>query len=362
MQNRVPVPREARVPLPDFTPVPRKYRHDGWTPERQKAFIEALADTGSVTRAAGLVNIAQRNAYALRRAPGAEEFRRAWDAALDFGVQRLKDVAFERAMNGELIPVFIGGRLRGFRRKYNDTLLMFCLRHYGQDTGGKRTTINYFSTRAQAGAVAGGAGTSAGEAGAAAGAGAAAEISTTTVRTVITGDGGDSGVSGSEGKASKDDELAGQLLDFDGVELDAEARAAIDAALLACAERRRAVNANIALEGDIAVEQQLLDPETDYVRVADDEGALPARVFEQYPDESAPDTFIEGEAHWVEAGKELGEQEMAMLHYIESAGKGCGVMLEPAERDGAAIANSVAEVKRPKPRNNWDKRPRREGG
>lgn len=42
------------APIPDFTPVPRRYRHDGWTPERQKAFIEALADTGCVTRAAGM--------------------------------------------------------------------------------------------------------------------------------------------------------------------------------------------------------------------------------------------------------------------------------------------------------------------
>src|SRR5688572_15674223 len=79
--------------LPDFTPVPRRYRHDGWTPERQKAFIEALADTGCVTRAANMVNIAQANCYALRRAPGAEEFRRAWDSALDFGLKRLKDIA-----------------------------------------------------------------------------------------------------------------------------------------------------------------------------------------------------------------------------------------------------------------------------
>ncbi len=45
MRNRTPVPREERPPLPDFAPVPRRYRHDGWTPERQKAFIEALAET-----------------------------------------------------------------------------------------------------------------------------------------------------------------------------------------------------------------------------------------------------------------------------------------------------------------------------
>ena len=144
-----------KLPIPEFTPVPRRYRHDGWTPERQKAFIEALADTGCVTRAAAMVNMAQANCYALRRAPGAEEFRRAWDATLDFGLKRLKDVAFERAIEGQLVPVFVAGKLMGFRRKRNDALLMFCLRHYGQDATGKRTTINYFSTRASAGAGAG---------------------------------------------------------------------------------------------------------------------------------------------------------------------------------------------------------------
>ena len=186
MRDRAPVPRSERPPIPDFAPVPRKYRHDGWTPERQKAFIEALADTGCVTRAAGMVNMAQANCYALRRAPGAEEFRRAWDAALDFGLKRLKDIAFERAIEGELLPVFVAGKLMGFRRKRNDALLMFCLRHYGQDSNGKRTTINYFSTRASAGAVAA-AVSSTGSGGAQEGALAGAEASTTTVRTVISG-------------------------------------------------------------------------------------------------------------------------------------------------------------------------------
>lgn len=169
MQNRTPVPRDARPALPDFAPVPRQYRHDGWTPERQRAFIEALADTGSVTRAAGMVNMAQANAYALRRSPGAEGFRRAWDAALDFGVQRLKDIAFERAVGGLLIPVFVAGKLMGFRRKHNDRLLMFMLRHYGQDEAGRRTTVNYFSARASAGGPGGGE--------------AAAAVGTATVRT-----------------------------------------------------------------------------------------------------------------------------------------------------------------------------------
>lgn len=106
--SRIP-PRSERPPLPDFVPVPRRYRHDGWTPERQKAFVETLADTGCVDRAARMVNIAQTNCYELRRAPGAEQFRRAWDAALDFGVKRLKDIAFQRAIEGQLVPVFVAG-------------------------------------------------------------------------------------------------------------------------------------------------------------------------------------------------------------------------------------------------------------
>ena len=131
--------------LPDFAPVPRKYRHDGWTPERQKAFIAALADTGSVSRAARAVNMSPEGAYYLRRQPGSEGFRRAWEAALDFGVQRLKDIAYERAIDGQLSPVFVAGKLKGFRRIRNDRLLMFCLRMNARDEHGRRLSAGYFS-------------------------------------------------------------------------------------------------------------------------------------------------------------------------------------------------------------------------
>jgi hypothetical protein len=239
MRNRVPAKREERPPLPTFDPVPRKsQRHDGWTPERQKAFIEALADTASVSRAAAMVNMAAEGAYMLRRAPGAEGFRRAWEAALDFGVARMKDIAFERAIEGQLVPMMVGGKLIGWRRIYNDRLLMFCLRHYGEDSNGKRTKIEYFSTRAAAGAV-----SSDGASGQASPhpnpspsrGGALAEASTTTVRTVISGR--------SEGP---DLDSTGAILDsFDGVELDEEAKAAILAALADCAARRREVEGSL---------------------------------------------------------------------------------------------------------------------
>ncbi|NYT42029.1 hypothetical protein HZY97_14760 [Sphingomonas sp. R-74633] len=116
--------------MPEFTPVPRKYRVDGWTAERQRAFIDALADTGSVKHAARRINMSPEGAYYLRRQPGAEEFRAAWTAALDHGVQALVDVALERAFDGVPIPIYYKGEQCGEKRWYNDRLLMFLLKHH----------------------------------------------------------------------------------------------------------------------------------------------------------------------------------------------------------------------------------------
>jgi hypothetical protein len=113
-----------------FTPVPReKDRSNGWKPEVQRAFIEALADTGSVKAACRAVGRADHGAYRLRRQPGAEEFAAAWQAALDHGIKRIEDVAMERALNGVEVPVYSYGKLVGTRRVYNDRLLMFMLRN-----------------------------------------------------------------------------------------------------------------------------------------------------------------------------------------------------------------------------------------
>jgi hypothetical protein len=128
-------PRTTRLPvpageLPPFTPVPRLCaRHDGWTPERQIAFIEALADTGSVEAACKAVNMSTVGAYHLRRQPGAASFRKAWETALQLGVARVEDVVMDRALNGVEEPLYSYGKLIGTRRRYNDRLLMFILRN-----------------------------------------------------------------------------------------------------------------------------------------------------------------------------------------------------------------------------------------
>ncbi len=143
-------PRTARLPspigeLPAFTPVPRRSeRHDGWTPDRQRSFIEALADTGSVAAACKAVDMSTVGAYQLRRQAGAEEFRAAWTAALDHGVQRIEDVAMDRALNGVEEPLYSYGALIGTRTRYNDRLLMFILRNRAPErfSDGRARSLN----------------------------------------------------------------------------------------------------------------------------------------------------------------------------------------------------------------------------
>jgi hypothetical protein len=113
-----------------FAAVPVRPRHDGWTAEKQQAFIEGLADTGSVTKAALGVFMSPDSAYRLRRRADAGEFDKAWEAALAVATRRLVDVAFERAIDGVENPVFHKGEVVGLRRTVSDRLLMFLLKHH----------------------------------------------------------------------------------------------------------------------------------------------------------------------------------------------------------------------------------------
>jgi hypothetical protein len=75
--------------LLDFEPVPRKIRRvDGWTADRQRAFIAALAVTGSPRQAARAVGKAQWGVDRLREAKGAEGFSAAWDKAMALAAEK----------------------------------------------------------------------------------------------------------------------------------------------------------------------------------------------------------------------------------------------------------------------------------
>ncbi|MGL4542901.1 MAG: hypothetical protein ACRCUI_10370 [Polymorphobacter sp.] len=118
----------------EWVPLPRQPRRDGWCPDLQRKFIEALADSGSVTQAAKRVNMTTMSCYRLRRQPGAENFAAAWEAALAESARTLVDIAFDRAINGVEEPVLNrDGDCIYVRTRVNDRLLMFLLRAHHPD-------------------------------------------------------------------------------------------------------------------------------------------------------------------------------------------------------------------------------------
>ncbi|MCY7272131.1 MAG: hypothetical protein LH485_08805 [Sphingomonas bacterium] len=121
----------------DYVPVELRHRLDGWTPARQVDFLLALSESACVDDACRTVGMSPASAYALRRRIEAVSFRKAWEAALDYGVARLADAALSRALNGVARPVFYKGEQVGERRYFDERLTMFILRlrdsrNYGQ--------------------------------------------------------------------------------------------------------------------------------------------------------------------------------------------------------------------------------------
>ncbi|HLL31241.1 MAG TPA: hypothetical protein VK403_09620 [Allosphingosinicella sp.] len=111
-----------------FDPVPsRTNRRDGWTPERQRGFIAALARCGSVTAAARHVGKSASSAYRLLDREGAGSFAAAWDLAAEHGRDRVRDCAIERAMHGAWVPVMRRGKVVRMEFRHFDRLAIAVL-------------------------------------------------------------------------------------------------------------------------------------------------------------------------------------------------------------------------------------------
>lgn len=114
---------------PRFDPVALRARYDGWLPDKQEAFIRALAATACVEEACRLVKMAPASAYRLRARPDAQSFRLAWEAALDLGIARLSDAALSRAIHGVPVPHFYKGEQVGQHRRFDERLTLWLLRY-----------------------------------------------------------------------------------------------------------------------------------------------------------------------------------------------------------------------------------------
>ncbi|MES2096382.1 MAG: hypothetical protein V4459_06455 [Pseudomonadota bacterium] len=123
-----------------WVPVRRRPRLDGWTEEKQRRFIETLADTGLVNLAARAVGMSRESAYQLRRSGHHPAFTRAWDAARHHAGGLIEDIVFERAILGVEQEVYDGnGEVVGARLVHDNRLLKYLLSHLKPDRyGGQR--------------------------------------------------------------------------------------------------------------------------------------------------------------------------------------------------------------------------------
>ncbi len=118
------MPSTPCTPAADYrTDAPRV---DGWTYERQAAFLMTLSETGLVSRACAFAEMSVASAYALRREPRGRAFALGWQAAHLLARDRLEDVLLEAAISGiESVTERIEGV--SFRRVLNGNLSMAVL-------------------------------------------------------------------------------------------------------------------------------------------------------------------------------------------------------------------------------------------
>lgn len=93
-------------PLPfdrfPFVPLNPSRRGDGWSAERQRAFLEAIAEGHGVDRAAAHVGLSAASAYAFRRCSKGAAFALGWRAATLVAREAIAETLMVRALSGQV--------------------------------------------------------------------------------------------------------------------------------------------------------------------------------------------------------------------------------------------------------------------
>jgi hypothetical protein len=98
-----------------------------WRPR----FLAALSMTNSVTLSARHARISRQAIYEHRKADA--EFAKQWDEAVEHAIDMLHARAFQRALEGDVEPVYQIGVRVGYIRKFSDKLQIEMLRAYRPD-------------------------------------------------------------------------------------------------------------------------------------------------------------------------------------------------------------------------------------
>jgi hypothetical protein len=102
-------PADAKLDLrclePDDEDGTRKTRHDGWTRDRQRRFVESLAQSGVVIQACDDVGLSRQSAYYFRQTANGRAFAALWDEARKIARRALLDNLISNAVTGETLNI-----------------------------------------------------------------------------------------------------------------------------------------------------------------------------------------------------------------------------------------------------------------
>lgn len=108
-------------------PLTPSRRHDGWTPDRQRAFLDHVAQGVTIGDAARLVGLSAASAYAFRTRAAGAAFAVGWQGALLLQRNRLVDDLTTRAFHGQTDIVTRDDGSRVQRHRHDNRLAMALL-------------------------------------------------------------------------------------------------------------------------------------------------------------------------------------------------------------------------------------------
>ncbi len=100
-------------------------RHDGFTAERRRAFLEVLAKTGCVSDGARVAGVSTTTVDRWRRQDAV--FAKACETALHMAASHIETLAWERGVTGIEEPVWHHGKRVGTRLKRSDAIFRLLL-------------------------------------------------------------------------------------------------------------------------------------------------------------------------------------------------------------------------------------------
>jgi hypothetical protein len=117
-------------------------KHLTWTPQIQAAFLEALALSGNVRKAAAAIRRSPATVYDRRKKDPA--FAQLWDETLQAAMDTvIEPEAIRRAVEGVAHPVYFQGAKVGTRQEYSDLLLLSLLKAWKPDRYRERREVTH---------------------------------------------------------------------------------------------------------------------------------------------------------------------------------------------------------------------------